>query len=125
MQNARLRVFVDKHFLYAADAQNRKRVMNSEIKICEVCGIREAKGAYASAIAPVTLNICETCLEQRREPYEFLVYHLRGPINCIEKIPPYYHPIIEGTLKAENKTLSQFFKDCMVMEKKCKLQNMN
>jgi hypothetical protein len=97
--------------------------MISGNKICDVCETRKAKGVYASAVAPVTLAYCETCLEQRREPSEFLTYHIRGQFSNLNEIPLYYHPIIEGTLKAENRTLSQFFEDCAEMARKRALRN--
>jgi hypothetical protein len=85
---------------------------------CDVCRFRKAKGVYASGVAPVTLAYCETCLQQHREPYEFLIIHLRGQFNNLDEFPLYYHPIIEGTLKAENKTQSQFLQDCAEMERR-------
>lgn len=80
---------------------------------CSVCKVNEAKGVYASRIAPVSLAYCESCLRKGAESYGVLVTKIASikTTNPDLKLTPKYEIILAATLDITGHTKEEFEKD--------------
>lgn len=76
---------------------------------CDVCR-KPAVGSACSSTGPVTFAYCAECLRANREPYSALVASMVG-MKSLDQAAEWYRPIILSNLKAEGKTLEEFFGD--------------
>lgn len=76
---------------------------------CVVCG-KPAVGVACSSTGPVSFAYCAECLRANREPYGALVASVVG-IESWDLVAEWYRPVVLSNLKAEGKTLEEFFAD--------------
>jgi hypothetical protein len=76
---------------------------------CDVCG-EPAVGSACSSTGPVSFAYCAECLRTNREPYSALIASMMG-MKSLDQIAEWYRPIVLSNLKAEGKTLDEFFAD--------------
>lgn len=78
-------------------------------ELCDVCHERPSIGVASSPLAATTLAYCQRCLDEKREPYGYLVLAMMccpgGEVA--EWMEEYIHP----TLKAAGKTREDLLED--------------
>lgn len=83
--------------------------MDEPEKLCDVCHERPYVAVAGSPLAAVTLAYCKRCLDEKREPYGYLVLAM---MCCPDgAVASWLEEYIEPTLKAAGKSRGDLFRD--------------
>jgi len=78
--------------------------------ICDVCKKNEAAGVVSSLFVAASFAYCQECLDSNREIYGVLVAALMGA-ESEDDIAEWALPYVYATVKAEGKTMKEFYQD--------------
>ncbi len=85
--------------------------MSSDIRNCEVCGVKSDVFVKSSALGPFSFAYCKDCLQKGLEPYGALLASVAVVGNFPEDFKPEFREFVYYNLKEHRRFVQDFIDD--------------